>query len=222
MATDTAVSHTPQISFEEFCRKTFDPKGEFAKPEALKGIRVLSCTQYILGPSCASYLAELGAEVIKIEAPRRGEAMRHTTPFNEPFLYPLSKFVPERGTGLGFVGANPNEYFCSVDFHRPEGQAIVKKLAAKSDVFVENYRPGTFDRWTIGYRQLSAINPRLVYQWLGGFGGWGPGRVRASYDILGQSQGGNFGMTGAPEFKGGSPAKHTIWLADYWGGMMGA
>jgi crotonobetainyl-CoA:carnitine CoA-transferase CaiB-like acyl-CoA transferase len=222
MATDTAVSHTPQISFEEFCRKTFDPKGEFAKPEALKGIRVLSCTQYILGPSCASYLAELGAEVIKIEAPRRGEAMRHTTPFNEPFLYPLSKYVPERGTGLGFLGANPNEYFCSIDFHRPEGQNLVKKLAAKSDVFVENYRPGTFDRWTIGYRQLSAINPRLVYQWLGGFGGWGPGRVRASYDILGQSQGGNFGMTGKAEFMGGSPAKHTIWLADYWGGMMGA
>jgi crotonobetainyl-CoA:carnitine CoA-transferase CaiB-like acyl-CoA transferase len=222
MATDTAVSKTPQISFEEFCRKTFDPKGEFAKPEALKGIRVLSCTQYILGPSCASYLAELGAEVIKIEAPRRGEAMRHTTPFNEPFLYPLSKYVPERGTGLGFLGANPNEYFCSIDFHRPEGQNLVKKLAAKSDVFVENYRPGTFDRWGIGYRQLSAINPRLVYQWLGGFGGWGPGRVRASYDILGQAQGGNFGMTGKPEYMGGSPAKHTIWLADYWGGMMGA
>jgi crotonobetainyl-CoA:carnitine CoA-transferase CaiB-like acyl-CoA transferase len=221
MATDT-VSQTPQISFEEFCRKTFDPKGEFAKPEALKGIRVLSCTQYILGPSCASYLAELGAEVIKIEAPRRGEAMRHTTPFNEPFLYPLSKYVPERGTGLGFLGANPNEYFCSIDFHRPEGQNLVKKLAAKSDVFVENYRPGTFDRWTIGYRQLAAINPRLIYQWLGGFGGWGPGRVRASYDILGQSQGGNFGMTGKAEFMGGSPAKHTIWLADYWGGMMGA
>ena len=222
MATDTAVSKAPQIGFEEFCRKTFDPKGEFAKPEALKGIRVLSCTQYILGPSCASYLAELGAEVIKIEAPRRGEAMRHTTPFNEPFLYPLSKYVPERGTGLGFLGANPNEYFCSIDFHRPEGQNLVKKLAAKSDVFVENYRPGTFDRWTIGYRQLSEINPRLIYQWLGGFGGWGPGRVRASYDILGQSQGGNFGMTGKAEFKGGSPAKHTIWLADYWGGMMGA
>jgi len=220
MATET--SKAPHISFEEFCRKTFDPKGEFTKPEALKGIRVLSCTQYILGPSTAAYLAELGAEVIKIEAPRRGEAMRHTTPFNEPFLYPLSKYVPERGTGLGFVGANPNEYFCSVDFHRPEGQNLVKKLAAKADVFVENYRPGTFDRWGIGYRQLSAINPRLVYQWLGGFGGWGPGRVRASYDILGQAQGGNFGMTGKPEYMGGAPAKHTIWLADYWGGMMGA
>jgi len=80
-------------SFEEFCQETFNPKKEFTKPEALKGYRVLSCTQYILGPSCASYLAELGAEVIKIEAPRRGEAMRHTTPFNEPFLYPLSRWV---------------------------------------------------------------------------------------------------------------------------------
>src|SRR5271166_61754 len=188
---------TQAQSFEEYCRATFDPKKEFGKPEVLKGYRVLSCTQYILGPSCASYLAELGAEAIKIEAPRRGEAMRHTTPFNEPFLYPLSKWVPERGTGLGFLGANPNEHFVSIDFHRPEGQALVKKLAAKSDVFVENYRPGTFDRW-------------------------GPGRVRASYDILGQSQGGNFGMTGKQEFLGGAPAKHTIWLADYWGGMMGA
>jgi crotonobetainyl-CoA:carnitine CoA-transferase CaiB-like acyl-CoA transferase len=216
------VAPGAQQSFEEYCQSTFDYKKAFSKPEALKGLRVLSCTQYILGPSCASYLAELGAEVIKIEAPRRGEAMRHTTPFNEPFLYPLSKWVPERGTGLGFFGANPNEYFMSLDFHKPEAQAILKKLVAKTDVFVENYRPGTFDRWGIGYRQLKEVNPRLIYQWLGGFGGFGPGRVRASYDILGQSQGGNFGMTGKPEFMGGAPAKHTIWLADYWGGMMGA
>jgi len=216
-----AVTVKPK-TFEEFCRDTFDPKKAFGKPEVLKGYRALSCTQYILGPSCASYLAELGAEVIKIELPRRGEPMRHTTPFNEPLLYPLSKWLPERGTGLGFFGANPNEYFISVDFHRPEGQEIVRKLAAKADVMVENYRPGTFDRWGIGYRQLSKINPRLVYMWLGGFGGWGPGRVRASYDILGQAQGGAFGMTGEAEERGGSPSKHTIWLADYWGGMMGA
>jgi crotonobetainyl-CoA:carnitine CoA-transferase CaiB-like acyl-CoA transferase len=87
---------------------------------------------------------------------------------------------------------------------------------------VENYRPGTFDRWGIGYRQLSKVNPRLVYQWLGGFGGWGPGRTRASYDILGQAQGGAFGITGDAADRGGTPAKHTIWLADYWGGMMAA
>jgi len=209
------------VSFEEFCRETFDYKKAFGKPEALKGVRVLSVTQYILGPSSANYLAELGAEVIKIELPRRGEPMRHTTPFNEPFLYPLSRWQPDKGTGLGFFGANNNEYFLSLDFHRKEAQEIMYRLAAKADIVCENYRPGTFDRWGIGYRQLSKINPRLIYQWMGGFGGWGPGRVRASYDILGQAQGGAFGMTGLPDFLGGSPSKHTIWLADYWGGMMG-
>src|SRR5437899_468392 len=92
MATQTRTAKPgAQQGFEEFCRETFDFKKAFGKPEALKGYRVLSCTQYILGPSCASYMAELGAEVIKIEAPRRGEAMRHTTPFNEPFLYPLDR-----------------------------------------------------------------------------------------------------------------------------------
>jgi len=211
-----------KLSFEDYCRDVFDPKKIFGKPEALKGIRVLSCTQYILGPSAASYLAELGAEVIKVELPRRGEPMRHTTPFNEPLLYPLSKWIPERGTGLGFFGANHNEYFVSVDFHKPEGQEIVRSLAAKSDVMFENYRAGTFDRWGIGYRQLGKINPRLIYHWLGGFGGWGPGRKRASYDILGQAQGGCFSITGQPLERGGMPSKHTIWIMDYWGGLMAA
>src|SRR3989442_1465200 len=189
---------TAKMTFEEYCRSVFDPKKVFSKPEPLKGTRFLSCTQYILGPSCANYLAELGAEVIKVELPRRGEPMRHTTPFNEPKLYPLSKWMPEMGTGLGFFGANHNEYFLAVDFHKPEGQAIVRMLAAKCDGIVENYRAGTFDRWGISYRQLSQINPRLIYQWLGGFGGWGPGRKRASYDILGQAQGGCFSVTGWP------------------------
>jgi crotonobetainyl-CoA:carnitine CoA-transferase CaiB-like acyl-CoA transferase len=208
--------------FERYCRATFDPRAAFGKPEALKGVRVLSCTQYILGPSCAAYLGELGAEVIKIEAPRRGEPMRHSTPGNEAFLYPLSRWAPGSGTGLGFFGANFNKYFVSLDFHRPEARELMYRLAAKADVVVENFRPGTFDRWGIGYRQLREINPRLVYMWLGGFGGWGPGRVRASYDILGQAQGGAFSITGQPEEAGGTPSKHTIWLADYWGGMMGA
>jgi len=211
-----------KVDFETYCREAFSPAAAFTKPEALKGYRVLSCTQYILGPSCASYLGELGAEVIKIELPRRGEPMRHTTPFNEPLLYPLSRWAPQAGTGLGFFGANFNEQFISLDFHRPEARQVMAELAAKSDVMVENYRPGTFDRWGVGYRQLSKVNPRLVYQWLGGFGGWGPGRVRASYDILGKAQGGAFGITGEAADRGGTPAKHTIWLADYWGGMMAA
>jgi crotonobetainyl-CoA:carnitine CoA-transferase CaiB-like acyl-CoA transferase len=217
-------------SFEEYCRDVFSYKNAFGKPEALKGYRVLSCTQYILGPSSASYLAELGAEVIKVELPRRGEPMRHTTPYNEPLLYPLSKQLPEKGTGLGFFGANYNEYFLSLDFHKEQAKEIMRMLAAKSDAFMENYRAGTFDRWGIGYRQLAKVNPRLVYQWMGGFGGWGPGRLRASYDILGQAQGGNFSITGLPPesefYKGeggiGFPSKHTIWIMDYWGGMTAA
>ena len=208
--------------FETYCQQLFDHKTASGKPEVLKGYRVLSCTQYILGPSCASYLAELGAEVIKIETPRRGEPMRHTTPFNEPLLYPLSRWVPEAGTGLGFFGANPNEEFVSLDFHRPEARQAMLELAAKSDVMVQNFRPGTFDRWGMGYQHFSKVNPRIVYQWLGGFGGWGPGRVRASYDILGQAMGGAFGITGEAADRGGTPSKHTIWLADYWGGMMAA
>ncbi|HEV8539895.1 MAG TPA: CoA transferase, partial [Nitrospiraceae bacterium] len=124
------------VDFETYCQKLFDYKTAFGKPEVLKGYRVLSCTQYILGPSCASYLGELGAEVIKIEAPRRGEPMRHTTPFNEPLLYPLSRWAPEAGTGLGFFGANFNEEFVSLDFHRPEAREAMLQLAAKSDVMV--------------------------------------------------------------------------------------
>src|SRR5574341_1752528 len=119
--------------FEEYCRDQFNPAEAFSKPEALKGYRVLSCTQYILGPSCASYLGELGAEVIKIEQPRSGEPMRHTTPWNEPSLYPLSRWLPERGTGLGFFGANFNEYFVGLDFHRPEARELMFKLAAKAE-----------------------------------------------------------------------------------------
>ena len=95
-------------SFEEYCRTVFDAKKIFEKPEAFKGYVAMSTTQYILGPSCANYFAELGVETIKIELPRRGEPMRHTTPYNEPFLYPLSKQMPDKGTGLGFFGANHN------------------------------------------------------------------------------------------------------------------
>ncbi len=208
-------------SFENYCEEQFGIKNVFEKPEVFKGYRVLSCTQYILGPAAAAYFAELGAEVIKIELPKLGEPMRHTTPFNEPDLYPLSKWYPDKPTGLGFFGANPGEYFVGLDFHREEGKEIMRALAAKSDLVVENYRPGTFNRWGIGYNQLKEVNPRLVYLWVGGFGGFGPGRTRASYDILGQSQGGNFSITGLPADMHGHPSKHAIWLADYWGGMMG-
>ena len=142
--------------FETYCQQLFDHKTAAGKPEVLKGYRVLSCTQYILGPSCAAYLAELGAEVIKIETPRRGEPMRHTTPFNEPLLFPLSRWVPEAGTGLGFFGANTTRSSSpSTSTDRRRRQAFWS-WRPRSDVMVQNFRPGTFDRWGIGY----SISPR--------------------------------------------------------------
>src|SRR5947209_19925312 len=107
MAQETAgAAQAKQPTFEEFCHQTFDFKKAFGKPEALKGCRVLSCTQYILGQSCASYLAELGAEVVKIESPRRAAAVRHTTRISDPVLCPLTRWEPDRGSALGVLGAN--------------------------------------------------------------------------------------------------------------------
>jgi crotonobetainyl-CoA:carnitine CoA-transferase CaiB-like acyl-CoA transferase len=219
-----------KLSFEDYCQTVFDPKTAWEKPEALKGYRALSPTQYILGPSSCAYLAELGAETIKIEMPRLGEPMRHTTPYNEPYLFPVSRWVPDRGLGLGVSSANMNKYFISLDMRKPEAIEIMHSLMRKSDMMLWNYRPGTFARWGFGYDAAKEVNPRLIQVWQGGFGGWGQGRKRASYDILGQAQGGAFSITGFPSPTGapeggpglGNPSKHCIWLADFWGGQYGA
>ena len=211
-----------KLSFEDYCKALFDPKTAWGKPEALKGYRALSPTQYILGPSSVAYLAELGAEVLKIEMPRLGEPMRHTTPYNEPYFFPVSRWVPDRGLGLGVASANVNKYFISLDMRKPEAKDIMHSLMRKSDMMLWNYRPGTFARWGFGYDAAKEVNPRLIQVWQGGFGGYGQGRKRASYDILGQAQGGCFSITGQPKEFGGNPSKHTIWLADFWGGQYGA
>src|SRR3970282_1777712 len=138
-----------------------------------------------------------GAERTRSELPTRGEPMRHTTPFNEPFLYPLSRWMPDKGTGLGFFGANPNELFLSLDFHKPEAIEIMKRLG------------GGGGGW--GRGRACARGGR-----------WGPGRNRASYDNLGQAQGGCFSITGWPKEYGGMPSKQTIWIMDYWGGAISA
>jgi len=96
--------------FEEYCRKAFDVGNEFGKPDAMKGIRWMSTTMYIFTPHSVTNIAEMGAECIKIEMPRMGDAMRHTSPFNEAYLYPLHDTRPMSGTGLGYTNANANKY----------------------------------------------------------------------------------------------------------------
>jgi crotonobetainyl-CoA:carnitine CoA-transferase CaiB-like acyl-CoA transferase len=206
-----------KMPYEEFCRKAFDPGNEFAKPQALKGIRWLSTTMYIFTPHSVSNLAELGAEVIKVEMPRMGDPMRHTSPFNEAYLYPLHDTRPMTGTGFGFLNANPNEYHISMDYHLDEMKEAFYRLVKMSDGLTECYRPGTFDRWKQSYRFLQEMNPRFIYVWGGGFG-YGPKVFGGSYDILGQAHAGLASVTGMHEFMGGHCAKHSNWCIDWYSG----
>jgi crotonobetainyl-CoA:carnitine CoA-transferase CaiB-like acyl-CoA transferase len=205
--------------YEEYCRKAFDPGNEWSKPEALRGIRWLSCTMYIFTPHSAANLAELGAEVIKIEIPRMGDAMRHTSPFNEAYLYPLHDTRPMTGTGFGFLAANVNELYLSMDYHIPEMREVFYSLVRMSDGLTELYRPGTFDRWKMSYRTLQNINPRFIYVWGGGFG-YGPKVFGGSYDILGQAHAGFASITGMHDFMGGHATKSSNWVIDWASGTL--
>lgn len=208
-----------KMPYEEYCRMVFSPGKEWEKPEALRGIRWLSCTMYIFTPHSAANLAELGAEVVKIEIPRMGDAMRHTSPFNEAYLYPLHDTRPMTGTGFGFLGANVNELYLSMDYHIPEMREVFYKLVTMSDGLTELYRPGTFDRWKMSYRTLQQINPRFIYVWGGGFG-YGPKVFGGSYDILGQAHAGFASITGMHDSMGGHATKSSNWVIDWGSGTL--
>ena len=154
--------------YEAYCRELFDPGKHFEKPEALDDIRVLDITNYILGPEVPQYLALFGAEVIKVEWPR-GEAFRYIGP------YGCAKVKSVQGieTGLAYLDHAANKHHISLDLHSEKAREIIKKLVAKVDVLVENFRPGTFEKLGIGYRDLKKINPGLIYVWEGGWGQWG-------------------------------------------------
>jgi crotonobetainyl-CoA:carnitine CoA-transferase CaiB-like acyl-CoA transferase len=188
--------------------RAFDARQIFDKPEALEGIRVIELCTLILGPATADYLGEFGAEAIKVELPGSGDTMRYVPPNGWYW----------RNLCFGFTPQNHGKYHVAIDVHRPEGKALFRKLVAKADVVVENVRPGTMDKWGLGYRQLSQFNPGLIYLAATGFGQWGPFSVgRASYDLLAQAASGLAGITGFP---GRSPMKSGIYLGDYFGALM--
>ena len=200
----------PERDYFEWTAELFDRRRIFDKPEALKGIRVLELTTLILGPATADFLGEFGAEVIKVELPPAGDTMRYVTP---------------RGTfwknaSLGFFPQSHSKLHVGIDLHKEEGRALFKQLAARADVFVENFRAGTLDHWGIGYRDLSAVNPRLVYVANSGFGQWGPfSQGRASYDAIAQTVSGMIGITGFP---GRPPITSGIFIGDWFGALMSA
>ncbi len=197
-------------SYFDWTARLFDIEEIFGKPEALKGIRVLDLSLIIFGPATADYLGELGAEVIRVEMPGAGDVMRIVAP--QGYYW--------KNVSPAFFAQNHSKYHVAIDLHKPEGQDLVRRLAAKSDILVENYRGGTLERkWGIGYRQLREINPRLIYVANTGFGQWGRYINRASYDGLAQAVS---GFTAVSGFPGRPPLKNGVYIGDYFGACLSA
>jgi len=171
----------------------------------LQGIRVLDFTRVLAGPAASLALADLGAEVIKIEPPGTGDETRSFPPFRA-------------GESHYFLSINRGKKSIVVDLKTAAGVALVKDLAAKCDVLIENYRPGVMDRLGLGYEPLSAINPRLIYCAISGFGMTGPLRDRPSFDIVMQALSGALSVNGEPDRP---PTKLGIPLGDLVGGVNG-
>src|SRR5207244_1654986 len=170
-----------------------------SRPDApLAGIRVLDLTRVLAGPFCAMMLGDMGAEVIKIEEPGKGDDTRSWPPFaGRESTY--------------FMSVNRNKKSVTLNLKAPEGQAILRTLVGKSDVLVENFRPGTMDKLGFGYRALARLNPRLVYCSISGFGASGPEAHRAGYDLVVQAESGIMDITGFPD---GPPVKVGTSIAD--------
>jgi crotonobetainyl-CoA:carnitine CoA-transferase CaiB-like acyl-CoA transferase len=171
----------------------------------LRGIRVLDFTRVLAGPAAALALADLGAEVLKIEPPGTGDETRAFPPFRA-------------GESHYFLSVNRGKKSIVVDLKSAAGVALAKDLAAKCDILVENYRPGVMDRLGLGYEALAAINPRLIYCAISGYGMTGPLRDRPSFDIVQQAMSGALSVNGEA---GRPPTKLGIPLGDLVGGING-
>ena len=184
-------------------------------PGPLAGIRVLDLTRVLAGPWAAQNLADLGAEVIKVERPKKGDDSRA---FGPPWL----KDANGRDTtdSAYFACANRAKKSITVDLAHPQGQGIVRELAAKCDVLLENFKFGDLDRYGLGYAQLRSVNPGLIYCSVTGFGHTGPWRERPGYDFMVQGMGGLMSITGERDDRpGGGPQKAGIPIADLITGM---
>jgi crotonobetainyl-CoA:carnitine CoA-transferase CaiB-like acyl-CoA transferase len=157
-----------------------------AKPDALLGMRVLDLSRVLAGPYLTMLLADMGAEVIKLEIPGRGDDSREFPPF-------------KGGESLYYVNLNRGKRSITLNLKHPEGKRVFLELAKRCDVLLENFRPGTMDRLGLGYEVLKDVNPRLVYASISGFGQTGPYRDRPGYDIIGQAMGGLMSVTGWPD-----------------------
>ena len=185
-----------------------------AAMNSLEGIRVLDLSRVLAGPWCTQTLADLGADVIKIERPGAGDDTRNWGP---PFLPTADG--RESHESAYYLGANRNKRSVTCDIAQPEGQALVRELAEHCDVFIENFKVGDMARYGLDYASLKAINARLVYCSLTGFGQSGPYAPRAGYDYIIQGMGGLMSVTGERDDLNGGPQKVGVAVADLFTGM---
>jgi crotonobetainyl-CoA:carnitine CoA-transferase CaiB-like acyl-CoA transferase len=181
---------------------------------ALHGIRVLDLSRVLAGPWCTQTLADLGADVIKIERPGTGDDTRGWGP---PFLKDESG--RDTAEAAYYLATNRNKRSVTCDIARAEGQALIRELAAHCDVFVENFKVGDMARYGLDYESLRQVNPRLVYCSITGFGQTGPYRERAGYDYAIQGMGGLMSITGERDDLGGGPQKVGVAVADLFTGL---
>ena len=182
---------------------------------ALDGIRVLDLSRVLAGPWCTQTLGDLGADVIKVERPGSGDDTRGWGP---PFL--SDRAGEDTAQAAYYLGANRNKRSIACDIATPGGQALIKQLAAQSQVFVENFKVGDLARYGLDYASLREVNPALVYCSVTGFGQTGPYAERAGYDYAIQGMGGLMSVTGErDDLPGGGPQKVGVAVTDLFTGM---
>lgn len=185
-------------------------KGDDSTMGALSHIRVLDLTRVLAGPWCAQTLADFGADVIKVERPGAGDDTRHWGP---PYLKDADG--ADTAEAAYYLAANRNKRSVTIDIATPDGQRIVRELAAQSDVVLENYKVGQLKKYGLDYESLRAVKPDLVYCSVTGFGQTGPYAHRAGYDFIVQGIGGFMSITGERDGEpGGGPQKAGVAIAD--------
>ncbi|MEE2628351.1 MAG: CoA transferase, partial [Candidatus Latescibacterota bacterium] len=169
----------------------------------LEGMKVLDLTRVLAGPYASMILADLGAEVIKVELPEKGDESRAFGPF-------------QNGESAYFASVNRGKKSVTIDLRTEAGAQLVRRLAQECDVLIENFRPGSMARFGLDYERIQKENQRLVYASISGFGQTGPYAPRAGYDFLAQGLGGIMSLTGEPD---GEPIKVGVGIADVMCGM---
>lgn len=171
--------------------------------QALENLTVLDLTRVVAGPYAGALLGDLGANVIKIEIPGRGDDARGYGPY-------------ENGESMYYANLNRNKRGITLNMKSEKGKEAFLKLVEKADILIENFRPGVMDKLGLGYDKLKEVNPRLIYGAVSGFGSYGPYAMRPGYDIVSQAMGGLMSVTGA---KGGEPTRSGNAMGDILGGM---